>query len=136
VRRIVDIGSQRLDHASRRLLTPAQRIARDRERVAELGRRLRRAVADAGAGHRELVRLSERLGGGLTRALRERERRVVALRTALSHLDPTRVLQRGYSIVRDATGHVRTTSAGLACGDALDITFSAGGAGVKVEKPR
>ena len=43
---------------------------------------------------------------------------------------------RGYSIVRNPDGHVRTTSSGLEPGAALDITFSQGGAGVKVHEPR
>jgi len=113
ITRIVERASQRVDGAARRLLTPAERLARNRERVVQLGRRLRRAAT-----------------------LRDREQRVGALRTALAHLDPTQVLARGYSIVRDASGHVRVTSAGLAAGDALDIMFSRGGAAVKVDKPR
>jgi exodeoxyribonuclease VII large subunit len=68
--------------------------------------------------------------------LRDHEHRVSRLRTALSHLDPTRVLSRGYSIVRDSEGHVRVSSAGLAAGEALDIMFSEGGAAVTVTKPR
>ncbi len=113
--RRVERGAQRLDGAARRLLTPAERLARNRERVAEFGRRMRIAAA------------------------RERESRasgVAVLRTALAHLDPTQVLARGYSIVRDAGGHVRVASAGLVRGDALDITFSKGGAAVTVREPR
>jgi exodeoxyribonuclease VII large subunit len=113
VTRIVERAGQRLDGASRRLLTPAERLARNGERVALLARRLHRASS-----------------------LRERTQRVAALRTALGHLDPTQVLARGYSIVRDAAGHVRATSAGIAKGDALDIMFSKGGAAVTVDKPR
>ena len=62
--------------------------------------------------------------------------RYIATLTALGHLDPTQVLARGYSIVRDASGHVRVTSAGLSPGDELDVMFSQGGAGVRVDKPR
>jgi exodeoxyribonuclease VII large subunit len=113
--RILDNGAQRLDRAARRLLTPAERIERNRERLRQLLRRMRFA------------------GAGRTR---ERERHLVALRAALSHLDPTQVLERGYSIVRDSSGHVRTSSAGLEPGSALDVTFSQGGAGVTVVKPR
>ena len=111
--RIVERAGQRLDGAARRLLTPAERLARNRERVSLAARSLRRAAS-----------------------LREHRQRVDALRTALGHLDPTQVLARGYSIVRDAAGHVRATSAGLAKGDALDIMFSQGGAAVTVDKPR
>jgi exodeoxyribonuclease VII large subunit len=115
MRRIVEVRMQRLDSASRRLLTPAERIARNRERLAQSLRRLQRA-----------------LGGDL----RHKSQRVAALRTALAHLDPTQVLARGYSIVRDAGGPVRRTSAGLAPGEPLDITFSEGGATVRVDRPR
>jgi len=115
LRRIVETRQQRLDHLSRRLITPAERLARQRERLVQLARRLRR-------------------DGQLT--LQARAQRLAALRTALGHLDPTRVLSRGYSIVRDAQGHVRDSSAGLAAGDALDILFAQGGAAVKVERPR
>ena len=115
LRRALETRQQRLDHLARRLLTPAQRLARDRERVAQLGRRLRR-------------------DGRLS--LQSRSQRLAALRAALGHLDPTQVLSRGYSIVRDAEGHVRASSAGLAAGDALDITFAEGAAGVTVREPR
>jgi len=104
-----------VDSAARRLLTPAERLARNRERLRESARRMARAAAQAG---------------------RERARHLAALGTALAHLDPTRVLARGYSIVRDADGHVRTTSAGLAEGMDLDVMFSEGGAGVRVREPR
>ena len=136
VRRSVEVGAQRLDSAARRLLTPAERLTRDRERVAQLSRRLRRALPDVAVARRGTARLREQLAGGLVRGVRERKRRLDALATALIHLDPTQVLGRGYSIVRDADGHVRITSRGLAPGNALDITFSEGGASVKVHEPR
>ena len=136
MRRIVEVGAQRLDGAARRLLTPAERIARDRERVTQLARRLRRALPDVAAGHRTTARLGEQFAGALARGMRERRRHLEQLRASLVHLDPTQVLGRGYSIVRDADGRVRTASRGLASGDALDITFSQGGAAVKVHEPR
>ena len=115
LRRSVETRQQRLDHLSRRLLTPAERLARSGERLAQLQRRLRRDL--------QLI-------------LQSRGHRLGALRTALGHLDPTQVLSRGYSIVRDASGHVRASSEGLREGDALDVTFAAGGAGVEVRRPR
>ena len=137
IRRIVEIGTQRLDGASRRLLTPAERMARQRERLGDLGRRLKVATAREQQLRRiALSSLGPRVRRALPRALREREQRVMQLRASLSHLDPTQVLGRGYSIVRDAAGRVRISSAGLAAGDALDITFSEGGAAATVREPR
>jgi exodeoxyribonuclease VII large subunit len=113
LQRILETQAQRLDALARRLLTPAERIARQREAVALHARRLRNAMASRMETH------AARLKGQ---------------RTALGHLDPTQVLGRGYSIVRDADGHIRHTSEGLAPDASLDITFSKGGAGVRVVK--
>jgi exodeoxyribonuclease VII large subunit len=135
-RRIVEARRQRLDNLARRLLTPAERLARDRERVAQLARRMRRALPDMARARRELGRATQRLSAGVSRGVAERARRLAALRASLGHLDPTQVLARGYSIVRDPDGHVRRSSAGLAPGAALDVTFSEGGAAVTVREPR
>jgi exodeoxyribonuclease VII large subunit len=114
-RRNVETRAQRLDALARRLLTPAQRIERERRGLAGLARRMSAATR---------------------RGLSDGSRHLAALANALSHLDPTQVLARGYSIVRDANGHVRRSSAGLATGDPLDVTFSEGGAGVAVRETR
>jgi exodeoxyribonuclease VII large subunit len=133
--RMVERASQRVDAAARRLLTPAERLARNRERLVQLARRMRIASArDQQSRARDLRDLAPRLKRALP--LRDRAQRVAALRTSLAHLDPTQVLARGYSIVRDSSGHVRATSAQLRAGDPLDITFSEGGAAVTVAKPR
>ena len=115
LRRGLETRQQRLDGLARRLLTPAERLARNRERVQQLARRLRRDV--------QLV-------------LERRGQRVKGLGVALGHLDPTRVLSRGYSIVRDADGHVRNTARGLARGDRLDIRFAEGEAAAEVKDVR
>ena len=90
----------------------------------------------SGVSSSELARARSGLAAALQRTLAQRARELAAARTALSHLDPTRVLGRGYSIVRDAGGNVRRSSAGLTAGDALDITFAEGGADAKVTRPR
>ena len=157
-RRIVEGHEQRLDHLARRLLTPAERIAREGARLAELDRRMRsclvaggreratrvqhaalrwrRAAPAVAQAQREIGRAGSRLATALRQQMRGHERHVAALATALSHLDPTRVLARGYSIVRNPDGSIRHDSAGLAAGHALDITFSTGGAEVRVAAVR
>jgi exodeoxyribonuclease VII large subunit len=158
LRRIVETASQRLDAASRRLLTPAERIARDRERLAQHARRMRiaanmhatgaraalaalaprlaRALPDLDAARRELARAARRLGVAATRSASERSRHLAALRASLGHLDPSQVLARGYSIVRDGEGKVLRSSAGLAQGAPLDIAFAEGGAKATVDSVR
>lgn len=111
LRRIVETQAQRLDSLSRRLLTPAERVARQRDALASYARRLRNAGA---------------------RGVEMRALQLEAKRRALAHLDPTRVMARGYSIVRDADGTIRRSSAGLEADAPLSITFAEGGAGVRV----
>jgi exodeoxyribonuclease VII large subunit len=136
LRRIVETAQQRLDVASRRLLTPAQRVAHDRERLAQHARRLRLALPDIDRARRDLERLARRVAAAAARGAVDRARQLMALRASLSHLDPTQVLGRGYSIVRGPDGHVLRSSAGLGPGDAVDITFGEGGAGAIVESTR
>jgi exodeoxyribonuclease VII large subunit len=115
LRRQIETRAQRLDGLSRRLLTPTQRIERQQ---------------------RELAALARRMANATRRGLADGARHLASLRNALTHLDPTRVLGRGYSIVRGPDGHVRRSSAGLGEGDALDITFAEGGAAARVTSPR
>ncbi|HUP28766.1 MAG TPA: exodeoxyribonuclease VII large subunit, partial [Usitatibacter sp.] len=137
LRRMVETRQQRLDGVARRLLTPAERLARERERLAQWARRLKRDVSQPVAARRQQVEgLARRLKRAGPHAAAQRALRLAALRNALGHLDPTRVLARGYSIVRDADGHVRRSSEGLAAGATLDVTFSRGGAEVGVKKTR
>jgi exodeoxyribonuclease VII large subunit len=136
LRRLVENGAQRLDAAARRLLTPAQRFERDRERLALYARRMRLALPDVAAARRTLDRAARRAAAAAGRGAGEHARHLAALRAHLVHLDPTRVLARGYSIVRGPDGHVRRTSAGLASGDALDVTFSEGGASATIDATR
>ena len=113
-----------------------RRLARDRERLAQHARRLRRALPDLAAAGREIDRAARRMAAAVARGVAQRARHVAALHASLGHLDPTRVLARGYSIVRDAAGGVRRSSAGLAAGDMLDVTFSEGGAETTVRATR
>jgi exodeoxyribonuclease VII large subunit len=158
MRRIVENHAQRLDHLARRLLTPAERLARERERLAQMARRLRvasaaatglrrlhldalaprlrRTLPDIPGEQRDLARATLRMSAALHRGVERRGRQLAALRNSLGHLDPTQVLARGYSIVRDSGGPVRRSSAGLVPGQPLDITFSEGGAEVTVRQPR
>ena len=115
MRRHIEVAMQRLDLAARRLLTPAERLARHRDRVAEL---------------------ATRLAGGIARLLRERRARLAAAAAGLAHLDPTRVLARGYAIVRNAQGAVVRSSAQIETGESIEVRFAEGGADASVTRKR
>jgi len=59
-----------------------------------------------------------------------------ALGAHLAHLDPRAVLQRGYSVVRDSAGAILRSAGTLSPGDAVDITFSQGGAESRIVRTR
>ena len=55
---------------------------------------------------------------------------------ALAHLDPGRVMARGFSVVRDASGALVTDSERVSVGQTLEIEFSRGGASTRIERLR
>ncbi len=106
---------QQLDFTQRRLVHPAQRIQLQSERLATVKQRWQRAMG---------------------RSLEQHMTRLSSMQQHLQHLDPSQVLARGYSLVRDAKGNIVSTSQQVTAGASLDITFAQGGAGVVVREKR
>ncbi len=149
---------QRLDAISRRLEHPGQRLLTQQDRLRQLSERLGRAIGGrfdnlgwrlAGLLHRSRILLpappaQQARVDALTARLRIAAEsrvatgrlRLASLTTSLEHLNPDRVLARGYSVVRNAAGDVIMRGDTLSQGDALDIRFALGGAKVRVEQPR
>jgi exodeoxyribonuclease VII large subunit len=92
-----------------------------RRRAAESGRRGARAAARAAAGR------EERIVAGVRRSMRAERVRIEAADARLRALDPRRVLERGYSITRDAHGRAVRVAADAAAGSLL-VTETADGA--------
>jgi exodeoxyribonuclease VII large subunit len=88
----------------------------------------------------ELTRCVVEVRARLILAWRNRSERagaeIRALSAHLGHLDPRAVLQRGYSVVRDSSGAILRSPDTLAVGDAVDITFSQGGAESRIVRTR
>ena len=147
---------QQLDYLQRRLVHPAQRLRQQTEQLQGMHRRLR--LAQAGAWqqaqwrwqtstqrlHRlrpdvaqrceRLAVSTRRLNSAMTVYLARQDARLLALHQHVQHLDPQRVLARGYSVVRDAAGRVVSRSTAIAAGDQLQLTFAQGGAQVEVQE--
>jgi exodeoxyribonuclease VII large subunit len=64
--------------------------------------------------------------------LRLEGERVAGKDSRLRALDPRQVLRRGFAIVRDASGRIRTSVTGLAAGDDVAIDLRDGTLGAKL----
>jgi exodeoxyribonuclease VII large subunit len=58
---------------------------------------------------------------------------LAACRLHLEALDPVRVLERGYAIVRDERGHVVRDASGVAAGEAVAVQLSVGRLDARIE---
>jgi len=111
-RRSTDLGA-RLDTCARRLGELGRRATRDRSAVL--------AVRE-----RELVTHAQH-------RLERAEMRLEAREAVVRALDPHRVLERGYSITRDADGRVLRTVDGLVPGARVETELAAGRVASRIE---
>ena len=150
------VRMQRVDHASRRLVHPAARLAQQRERAAALHDRLARAWRHrCGSDRRAVAALCGRLVRELRAPLpqsallaiavdgwrrRARERiarhaaRLDALAQSLAHLNPEAVLTRGYAIVTTREGTVVLEASQVAPSDTVHLALARGHADATITR--
>lgn len=141
---------QTLDHLSLRLVHPATRLAQARDRLALLGSeldaslthglrrhrdrlnraalRLARAVPRTESRSGQVGLLAQRLGTAIREQQQKRLGVLGTMAAALAHLNPEATLARGFSIVRDANGHLVTDAASLHPGQIVSLHLARGGA--------
>ena len=156
VMRQLESAMQQLDYLQRRLVHPAQRAQQQMQHLGQLQQRLQSALVytvqnqqwrwqalqqrlraarpDLLQLGKRQVELGRRLQDAMQRTLERYDYRLAAAGQHLQHLDPSQVLARGYSMVRDERGAIVTASAALQTGSRLDITFAQGWARVEVKE--
>ena len=147
LRRVLDIAGQRLDRSARSLISPAERLRRERDRLALIAARTRNAVVNRLESSRfQCAMLRQHFAARamdirhLRTSLEQRQRQIAqagaqnmayrnsqldAARQALMFLDPARVLTRGYSIV-EHRGEVLRDARQVATGDHLRVRLARG----------
>jgi exodeoxyribonuclease VII large subunit len=131
----VERESVRIDHRARRAAELGRRATRDAartldgraRRTSELGRRATRDAARTLLGHERV------LVTAATRGTRAADARLTLAAARLRALDPKRVLERGYTITRDADGRVLTRLTGVTEGSTLSVEFADGTATTRVD---
>jgi exodeoxyribonuclease VII large subunit len=154
--RALETRMQLVDHLSKRLVHPGERLGNQTRHLTHLANRLcgawkryaegqqwrvRGAARDLAAARPDIGRMErERLD--LARRLREaargrisaHEARLQAIELHLKHLNPDLVLERGYSIAVDASGAIVRDAARLSAEDELTVRFARGSAVTRVAR--
>lgn len=150
----MDNEAQRLDHLSRLLLSPTQRLQRDGVQLAQWQMRLRQAgkrLSDTYQQDLQQVKnnllaakpsfallaadqqqLAQRLRRCQISYMQQRHTDLKSLKSQLAQLNPQAVLERGYSMVHNAKGEIVRTAKKLAVKDTIHITFAEGEANAEV----
>jgi len=105
-------------------------------RLAKLELRLNARIPATTVLRRQIGDIGERLDRAARALIGAQRQRLDALFTGLRQLNPDAVLTRGYSIVRNAEGHIVRSAAGLKSGDALAVQLGEGGVDVTVDRAR
>ncbi|HUF21168.1 MAG TPA: exodeoxyribonuclease VII large subunit [Burkholderiales bacterium] len=153
--RMLERRMQHLDYLGKRLVHPGERVARRLDQLGHLGVRMRQGWL----WHVEATRHRlQNLGGALVAArpgvagletrrlelearlrvstalwFERRSQRLGALGTHLEHLNPRKVLTRGYGIVARADGSIVRDAHALSIGERIDITLARGRTRARVE---
>jgi len=156
IERSFNTWMQRIDDGSRRLRSPAQRLAAARIAVEERARRSQRAM-QAGLASRDrsvavakarLARsrpdldrfdrlqrhLRSRIIAHMDGRLRDATHALSSARERLGLLDPSGILERGYAIVRDDAGRIVRDADRLHPGNAIVVDVAHGRIDATVDK--
>lgn len=140
--RLLEMASQRLDDRAERLemaidaglralearvaraqlMNPKQQVAERVRQVAGLGERLRPSIDRLLARQDERLDIAARLKPAASRLAETAAQRLAAAGQLLDSLSPNRVLERGYAVVQDRTGHL-LAAAEISPGMALTLRF-------------
>jgi len=128
-KRLLDNITQRLDHASLRLnLALESSLGRRQTYLAELNAALSPKFVMHGITLKQqnIKQMSQRLDNAHQRILEHKEMRLKNVSSLLNSLSFERVLERGFTLIRDKKGLPVTTTKSLTSGQSVDIHFHDG----------
>jgi len=160
LQRSLEQRAQQLDWLARRLVSPAQKLERQREQLVQLRTRLagavqrslregharfslvqlrwRRARPDAPRAQRDLAQMSLRLRTAFARRLEQRHAQLSELAAKTTLLSPRRTLERGYAALLDGQGRAVRSPDALKPGRSVTVYLADGVAdlGIADVQPR
>lgn len=133
---LLETLTQKLDDRTERLRLAGERlIQRRHEKLQQVAaglspRSLRQQATQSGE---KLQHLAQRLSRVVLLLHEKRGERLRMLGALLESASYTRILQRGFALVRDEKGHTVTHAKALQAGQTIDLTFADGTAKTRVE---
>ena len=105
--------SQMLDYLARRVVSPGQQIAQQKQQLAQL---------------------AHRLGLNIKQQLQRQQNNLNQIEQNLHHLNPQGVLSRGYAFAQTKDGKIINSSVQIKAGETISLTFGMGEAEAVVSK--
>jgi exodeoxyribonuclease VII large subunit len=105
--------AQMLDYLARRLVSPTQQIAQQKQHLAQL---------------------AHRLNLNLKQQLQSQQNNLRQIEQNLHHLNQQAVLTRGYAFAQTKAGQIISQSSQIKIGDTINLTFGAGEAEATISK--
>jgi exodeoxyribonuclease VII large subunit len=124
--RLLEQQALRLDQASRRLISPAQRLKHRAEAMVWLIKRLKNQAPDIKRLQVKCTQVNLALKNQTERILTRKQHRFDMVCSKLVSFDPTAVLDRGYAIVTNAQGKVVQQANQTQSGQDLTIRLAKG----------
>ncbi len=135
--RQLDTHGQRIDQAAARMGRPSGLVTRQQLRLGQYAHRLRHNAATSLERRKQALRtLHVALPRGMGIALDRTGQRLHRAQLRLELLDPRLVLQRGYALLSDESGHAITSAAQALPGQAVRATLADGEVDLTVSQPR
>ncbi len=123
----LDAQAQRLDIAARRLARPSDVLAEQRLGLQHLGFNLKqRLLSFQEQSTQEIRRLEANFAQKIQQWIDKTTQRQQRAGQALEHLNPQRVLERGFAVLQDETGNVIKSTAQAIPGLAVNAKLSDG----------
>ena len=130
---VLQMNVQKLDDRAERLhaALPALLISRTQQlQVASAKLQPRSLLTNLQRNAKDVASLNERAGRMMQRVVEDKNRKLESLTQVMQSLNPTRVLERGFALVRGADGRLVTRAAALQQGE-VTLVFADGEKKVK-----
>ena len=123
----LDVRAQRLDQLGMRLGRPSGRVHESRQRLLAAQHRLQRGLAlTVQAQQSRLQAVGKSLPAAIGQSMIRQRHRLERSSSALSHLDPQLVLERGYALMTDERGAAITRVAQIEPGQRVNARLADG----------